>query len=250
MLNKLTNIKQEALDSLKPLEEEINEAAKSTTWSMEVKEHLSEEKQLEGSNSPIYNETINKLTELNNTLIKEEFKNNLAEAIFTLERHEGSIKDTISKLEELGKGNKLIQDIAKSLNGLNLNSDKEILKEFKRSVNRARLSVLIRRNESIQKYMVGLIAYYLFGKYKFKKAFKDYLEFNNTELVDDLRHLSYLEEYLKEQNYSAALSELEQLGVTLSEYQIEICYRRIERGKTNVGEESKNRARNKNTKSI
>lgn len=223
MVDKIKAIKQEGAETLRSLEKEMKmiEAEDDAGEEVEIEHEKSQYAEGGRTGSLLHEMNTKKILELEATIKKQEFKNRLTAIILTLEnslKFRGNMNNAIRMLNDLGKENEFMQTLTESLTckqlAFGLCEDAEIYKEFRNSVGRARLGAFVRRNETVHRYFLGLLGYYVFGKYKFAERVKEYVGSRNAGVVDDLSHLGYLEEYLKEQKYEAALIELEKLNVS------------------------------------
>eukprot|EP00826_Nyctotherus_ovalis_P008331 TRINITY_DN12152_c0_g2_i13.p1 TRINITY_DN12152_c0_g2~~TRINITY_DN12152_c0_g2_i13.p1 ORF type:complete len:237 (+),score=41.89 TRINITY_DN12152_c0_g2_i13:690-1400(+) len=223
MIDKIKAIKQEGSETLHLLEKEMKivKAEDDVVGEADVEYERSQCTENGRTYSLLHEMNTKKILELETTVRKQEFKNKLAAIVLILDRSskfKGSMSNAIRMLNDLSKENEFMQVLTECLMckqlAFGLDEDAEIYKEFRSSVNRARLGAFVRQNETTHRYFLGLVSYFLFGKYKFVRKIEEYIGNCNAELVNDLRHLGYLEEYLREQKYEAALIELEKLNVT------------------------------------
>jgi len=226
MIKELQKIKEEHLLKLRPLEMKIDEIRKKANEDNVKSIYNLCNRQLKQTSKKIEREdknfkrTVYNVLEYKQRVEQEKFKNKLAAVIYSLETHfdyKHSMEKDVRELKRLGSKNILIKNIANSIDKSILQSMEEpheIYKTFLSTKDKATLSIFINQNQVLLKYILNLCLYYICKHYKFHVKLKEYTGQGNSLLVDNMRKLSYLEEYIKQQKYRHALEIIESLNVS------------------------------------
>ena len=148
------------------------------------------------------------------------FKAKLSYAILILEnnlRTTGSLKEGVKLLKDLGRENVVIENIANSLLDdelIDINvSANTIHSNVHKSIRKARFGAFVDNNQGFVRYYLMALLCVMFGSFRFPKHLREYIDNDNTRLVNNLRRLDYLIEAMKERQYEDAWNEIDGLTV-------------------------------------
>ena len=84
---------------------------------------------------------------------------------------------------------------------------------FHKSIRKARFGAFVDNNQGFVRYYLMALLCVMFGSFRFPKHLREYIDNDNTRLVNNLRRLDYLIEAMKERQYEDAWNEIDGLTV-------------------------------------